>query len=423
MIAFLRTLFCARRRFLHLRGERLQRYQNERMEKIVAYAIRHSPFYRAHLTSRDSTIDKSAMMRNFDTFNTRGVSFEAAMAVALRAESDRNFAPTIRGLTVGLSSGTSGHRGLFLVDRREQMIWAATIVSRALPRLRRGLRVAFFLRSNSNLYQTLSRWVDFRYFDLASPPKLDDFQPHIVVAPPSMLERLASTGIRPERVISVAEVLEPQDEVRLREAFGVPVHQVYQCTEGLIAVSCAQGSLHIQEDVVAVQFERAGDGEQPLTPIVTDLWRRVQPIIRYRLNDAVTLSPNECSCGSAFRVIERIEGRCDDACHFIQHDGTLRAFFPDALRRMVLVAGVEDYRIVQHAPGELRVHIQGDFREDALRASIAEAMARHGCEMPELRIERGVPPTPPGEKRRRVQCRAGNPAGPGPAGLPVPHNR
>ncbi|HWW60128.1 MAG TPA: F390 synthetase-related protein, partial [Thermoanaerobaculia bacterium] len=334
---------------------------------------------------------------NFDTFNTRGVSFDDAMRVAMRA--DR---ATIDGITVGLSSGTSGRRGIFLVDRREQMIWAATIISRALPRLRRGLRVAFFLRSNSNLYQTLNRWVDFRYFDLVSPANLDDFQPHILVAPPSMLAKLTRARIRPERVISVAEVLEPQDETRLRDAFGVPVHQVYQCTEGLLAVSCAHNSLHIQEDLVALQFERAGEDEQPLTPIVTDLWRRTQPIIRYRLNDAVTLSPHACSCGSAFRVIERIEGRCDDACHFVKSDGTLRAFFPDALRRMVLVAGVDDYRIVQDAPGQLSIQATGDFSESALRASVAEGLSRDGCAMPELQIARGVPPVPPGEKRRRV---------------------
>ncbi len=171
--------------------------------------------------------------------------------------------------------------------------------------------------------------------------------------------------IRPERLVSVAEVLEPQDEVRLRQAFGADVHQVYQCTEGLLAVSCARGSLHVQEDIVAIQFERAGDDSQPLTPIVTDLRRRVQPILRYRLNDAVTLSPDPCTCGSAFRVIERIEGRCDDLCYFVRHDGAPRAFFPDALRRMVLLSDprIEDYRIVQDAPGELRVQlvVEGGF--------------------------------------------------------------
>ncbi|MEA2339295.1 MAG: hypothetical protein QOE82_3302 [Thermoanaerobaculia bacterium] len=420
-MTFLRSYLGARWRFRRLRGDAVQRYQDERAREIVAFAMAHSPFYRAHFAGHDPrewqslpTIDKAAMMRNFDTFNTRGVSLDEAMAVALRAERDRDFSPTIRELTVGLSSGTSGHRGLFLVDRSEQLMWAGTMFARALPRLRmRGLRLAFFLRSNSNLYQTLGRWIDFRYFDLMTPidvavAELNAFQPHLLVAPPSLLAMLTNARIRPERVISVAEVLEPQDEVRLRKAFGADVHQVYQCTEGLLAVSCARGSLHVQEDLVAIQFERAGDDSQPLTPIVTDLRRRVQPILRYRLNDAVTLSPDPCPCGSAFRVIERIEGRCDDICYFVRPDGALRAFFPDALRRMVLLSDprIEDYRIVQDAPGELRVQlaVEGGFEEVALSLhdSIARSIASYGCLVPSLEIVRGIPDRAPSEKRRRV---------------------
>lgn len=420
-MTFLRSYLGARWRFRHLRGDALQRYQDARAREIVAFAIAHSPFYRAHFAGHDPhewqslpTTDRAAMMHNFDTFNTRGVSLDEAMAVALRAERDRDFSPVIRELTVGLSSGTSGHRGLFLVDRREQRMWAGTMFARALPRLgTRGLRLAFFLRSNSNLYQTLGHWIDFRYFDLMTPietavAELNAFQPHLLVAPPSMLAMLTNARIRPERVISVAEVLEPQDEASLRRAFGVDVHQVYQCTEGLLAVSCPRGSLHVQEDIVAIQFERAGDDSQPLTPIVTDLRRRVQPILRYRLNDAVTLSPDPCTCGSAFRVIERIEGRCDDLCYFVRHDGTLRAFFPDALRRMVLLSDprIEDYRVVQDAPGELRVElvVEGGFEEVArsVRESIASSIAGYGCLMPSLAIVRGIPARAPGEKRRRV---------------------
>lgn len=417
ILTFLRSYLGARWRFRHLRGEALVRFQNERAEAVVAYARRHAPFYRGHQGDWRSlpVIDKAAMMASFDTFNTRGVRRDDAMAVALRAETDRNFSPTLGGLTVGLSSGTSGHRGLFLVDRDEQLRWAGTILARALPRLRRGLRLAFFLRSNSNLYQTLGRWIDFRYYDLMAPlgesiAALNAQQPHIVVGPPSLLAMLADARelrIHPERLISVAEVLEPQDEARLRERFGAEVHQVYQCTEGLLALSCARGSLHVQEDVVALQFEPAGEGR--VTPIVTDLWRRTQPIIRYRLNDVLTLADTPCPCGSAFRVIERIEGRCDDVCHFIQHDGSLRPFFSDALRRMVLLSDerIVDYQLVQHHPGELRVRLQvrSEFATVAaqLRATVEREIAHYGCQPPALNIEEGLEPIRAGEKRRRVK--------------------
>lgn len=417
----LRTYLAARRRFRGLRGEALLRYQDERARAVIDYAVKHSPFYRAHLGGGGDwrtlpTIDKSAMMLHFGAFNTRGIGLDEAMQVALRAERDRDFSPRIGGVTVGLSSGTSGHRGLFLVDEMEQIQWAATILARALPNLAR-VRLAFFLRSNSNLYQSLGRWIHFRYFALTAPVEqsiaaLNDFQPDIIAAPPSLLEMLAASPalkIRPRRLVSVAEVLEPQDEERLRAAFGVPVHQVYQCTEGLLGISCERGALHVQEDIVALQFERVDAERELWTPIVTDLYRRTQPIIRYRLNDLVTLAPEPCACGSAFRVIERIEGRSDDACSFVRHDGTLRKLFPDDLRRVVLRSDprIDDYQIVQERPGQLsvRLRVRGDFAEvsEALRRSMAEQLAEHDCAMPELEIASGLAAVPPGKKRRRVK--------------------
>jgi phenylacetate-CoA ligase len=402
--------------------------------------MRRSPFYQAHFAGCDPRdwrtlpmVDKAMMMANFETFNTRGIHLTDAMTVALAAESRRDFSPTIDGLTVGLSSGTSGHRGVFLVSKHEQRTWAGTIVARGLggPLWRRR-RIALFLRSNSNLYESLGgRWIDFRYFDLMTPlgdavRALNQYQPDMLVGPPSLLTLLAdahSCGdlrIRPERVVSVAEVLEPQDEARLATVFNVQVEQVYQCTEGLLALSCAHGSLHMQEDIVALQLEPAAQpalglppakAEQRWFPIVTDLWRRTQPIIRYRLNDVLTLAPAPCPCGSAFRVIARIEGRCDDICYLIALSGQPRPFFPDELRRMVLLAhrGIEDYQVFQDRPGQLRVHLQvaaaTDYGAvtDAMGRTVEESVTRHGCRMPELQLERGLARRLPGDKLRRVR--------------------
>ena len=253
----------------------LQAFQEDRAGEIVAYAAAHSPFYRAHWQGHElhhwrtlPTVDKTAMMANFAAFNTCGVTTAAAMSVALAAEQSRDFTPTVEGLTVGLSSGTSGHRGLFLVSPAEQAMWAGTILARALHTLHPGrTRVAFFLRSHSNLYQRVDgALLQLRYFDLMAPlgesiAILNQYRPHILVGPPSLLGFLADAymrgelKMRPQRLISVAEVLEPQDEERLATTFDAPVHQVYQCTEGLLAVSCPKGSLHIQEDIVALQCE------------------------------------------------------------------------------------------------------------------------------------------------------------------------
>ena len=37
----------------------------------------------------------------------------------IKSEENRDFSPTIKGITVGLSSGTSGNRGVFLASEKE----------------------------------------------------------------------------------------------------------------------------------------------------------------------------------------------------------------------------------------------------------------------------------------------------------------
>lgn len=426
-------------RWRALRGSRLAVYRERHARRIVAFARARAPFYADHWRGHDPadwralpTVDKALMMANFDRFNTRGIGRERAEAVALAAEHDRDFRPTLDGLTVGLSSGTSGHRGLFLVSPWESAAWAGTILARTLTPRREPTRVAFFLRANSNLYEGLgSRAIHFRFFDLMTPlaeavAALDRFAPHYLVGPPSLLGFLADAQargdlqIRPDRLLAVAETLEPQDRARLATVFGTPVGQIYQCTEGLIAISCRHGSLHVQEDLVALQYEplvtdedRPGEDRLRVTPIVTDLWRRTQPIVRYRLNDVLRLAPpsETCPCGSPFQVIAAVEGRQDDVCQFVGLDGSPRPVFPDTIRRAILLASpaILDYRAEQERPGHLRVALARPAAVPfaplaaAVRASVEATLANYACRPPDLAIDDGIPPTEAGVKRRRVR--------------------
>jgi putative adenylate-forming enzyme len=421
----------AKWRWRTLRGAALERYQEQRVARIISYAQQHAPFYREHWAGNNlrdwrnlPIVDKGLMMAHFDTFNTCGISSSAAMEIALNSERTRDFRPTLDGCTIGLSSGTSGHRGLFVASPWEQTGWAGVILARSLHRFQGKLRVAFFLRANNNLYEHIGGlFLQFRYFDLMLPladaiTALNDFCPHIIVGPPSLLGLLAEARRQgtlratPERVVAVAEVLEPQDKEQIAAAFNAPVHQIYQCTEGLLAVSCAAGALHIQEDIVAMQFEPLAGGEAGrVTPIITDLWRKTQPIIRYRLNDVLQLDPQPCRCGSSFQVIRAIEGRCDDICYFDSRLGGTRLCFPDTIRRMILLASpqIEDYQVIQEHCGHLRVHLSlvpsasFDAVAQAVRAQVATTLAEYECCPATVSIEQGLLPVAPGVKRRRVQ--------------------
>ena len=246
---------------------------------------------------------------------------------------------------------------MFFVSARERVAWAGLALARTLraPSLRRPERVAFFLRANSPLYETLDGGiVSFTYFDLQQPvpamlERLEQTAPTVIVAPPSVLRLLAEaqdTGqlrVSPRQIVSAAEVFDRDDRAAVESAFGDRADEVYQASEGFLAATCPAGCLHWNEDVVKVEREPLGGDRY--YPILTDFRRRLQPVIRYRLDDVVMDESDDappCACGSVFRRIRRIEGRQDDCLRLRRVDGAgYGALFPDFVRLAVSAAAAD----------------------------------------------------------------------------------
>lgn len=407
----------------------LHAWQDRQVRRLLKQVLKRSSFYAQQfegLRLQDwphaPLLDKDKLMAHFDTLNTAGIRKADALAVALKAEATRDFSPTIKGITVGLSSGTSGNRGLFLVSKVERLRWAGAVLAKVLPGpLWNAHRVAFFLRANSNLYGTVtSHRLRFAYFDLLDPPathleRLGRFQPTLLVAPPSMLRLLAEAmkqglvRLAPQKVVSVAEVLDPLDEVLIAEVFDQPVHQVYQCTEGFLGCTCAHGTLHLNEDLVVVQKDYLDEKLGKFAPIVTDFNRITQPILRYRLNDILSERTTACRCGSILTPLDQIEGRCDDLFYLPRRAGPGWVHvFPDFVRRAIISAseGVEAYRVRQLDPQTLEVALQGQPLSD-LQADVSDRLdalwRRLDCAAPALRFETLTEAEPTRKKHKRVE--------------------
>lgn len=394
--------------------DRLARWQEKQVIRHVKWVRGASPFYRKlwdGLPAEDwrsfPVIEKSAMMEHFDELNTVGIHREEALELAARGEQTRNFKPLLGGVTIGLSSGTSGNRGLFVVSAREQAAWSGTVLSKMLPGgLLRREKIAFFLRANSNLYESVQRGrLQFQYFDMLEPierliKRLEDYRPGIWIAPPSMLRLLAEAVVsgrltaRPHKLISVAEVLDPLDRKFIELAFGLPVHQAYQCTEGFLGYTCEHGTLHLNEDLVLVEKEYLDTESRRFVPIITDFSRTSQPIVRYRLNDILTEAAEPCPCGLAYTAIERIEGRCDDIL-YLPHSvsGEFVAVFPDFITRAVIGASpdIEHYRVVQTGAEQFDISLvlrggreQDAALETAIQRELANLCDRLACKPPRL---------------------------------------
>jgi len=382
--------------------KKLERYRNEKIKRQLAWASEHSDFYAVYkgkLLEEFPIIDKKIMMENFNRINTVGMDKEEAIAFAIDSERTREFSPKLHNITVGLSSGTSYSRGVFLVENSEKDKWAGYVLAKFLPKgILSKCKIAFFMRANSNLYEAVgSKNIQFEFFDIYADPeqnleKLQQFQADIIVAQPSVLLMIAKAvkdrniQIAPQKVISIAEVLEKTDEEYLKSVFRVKViHQVYQCTEGCLATTCKYGTLHLNEDIVYIEKEYLD--EKRFVPIITDLERTSQPIIRYRLNDVLVEKEEPCACGSLFTSLEKIEGREDDVFQFTTKDGNVVSVFPDFIRRCILFAGnITDYRVVQMPDGDLTVYadinsvlqdrVREEFRKLAVDMKFVEPTIR-----------------------------------------------
>jgi putative adenylate-forming enzyme len=226
-------------------------------------------------------------------------------------------------------------------------------------------------------------------------------------------------SVHPQKLISYAEILYPDIKDYLEKIFHCPVHQIYKCTEGPIGISCKSGNLHINEDLVAVQLlDDDGlptpDGQPCRKLIITDLHKKSQPIIRYELNDIITISKNKCPCGSNFRTIENIQGRANDLFWGIRKDTRARHFiYQDYISRSIItVSGdIDDYQAVQKDFTRVVLRIQVKKEADKgiisekLKNGIRDVFSEYNCLEPEVEVLFAAPlPNKNSAKLARIIC-------------------
>jgi putative adenylate-forming enzyme len=361
-------------------------------------------------------MNKDSFMSNFDTINTVGIQLKDAFQVAQDAENSRDFSSTINDITVGLSSGTSGNRGVFLASEDERAQWVAAVLDRVLGFSLKKRSVAFFLRANSNLYDSVkSKVLKFEFFDLLLHvdlhiDRLNELNPTFLVAQPSMLLQLAKAlendalQIKPKKIISVAEVLLPEDQAYLEKVFKQKVHQVYQCTEGFLASTCDEGTLHFHEDFFIIEKKYIDEGKTRFHPIITDLERKTQPVIRYELNDIIHEKKN-CACGSDWLAIEAIEGRSDDILRFKNNQNKDISIFPDFFRRAIILSSdeIREYALIQKSISEIELYINGsDEAYTKASEALHNLLSKHEIEGVEINRIQSTK-TAKGAKLRRIK--------------------
>lgn len=325
--------------------DELLAHQGRALRELRQYAIANSPFYgEIHAGLADAPLDalpivtKATLMERFDEVVTdRAIHLDDVEAYLDHAGATDTFRGRYR---VAATGGTTGRRGVFLADPTE---WRTVLASYSraydwagvAAGITNRLRMAVVSSRNASHQSAIvgatvaSRMIPTLRLDATQPIEgmvrdLNAFGPDALVGYASILRILADEqtagrlSIRPHGVMSASEVLTDETRDRLHAAFGVAPTNVYGATETAgIASECRHGNMHRYEDLVISEVVDEDNRPVPAGQfgaklLVTVLFSRTQPLIRYELSDHVRTLEELCPDGLPFGLFGGVEGRQED---------------------------------------------------------------------------------------------------------------
>jgi len=226
--------------------------------------------------------------------------------------------------------------------------------------------------------------------------RLESFQPQHLTAYPSIAARLADEQLagrlrlRLEGLATSSEPLTPALRDRLEQAFGVRPYNFYATTEGLYGHDCPAGSMHLFDDMCIVEnVDEHGDpvppGEVGARLLVTNLYNRTQPLIRYEVTDLVAVEPEPCPCGRSLLRVRSLEGRAEEV---LRLGGV--SVHPLEFALVTADPDVREFQVVQRGDGlRLRVALRAgaDGAPERLRARLGARLEELGVARPAVEVE------------------------------------
>ena len=426
--------------------QQLESYQSKALQELRQYAYEKSPFYQTFhrgLAGRPlhelPVLTKALMMEHFDELVTdRSLHLEDVRAFAAQGEVGQRYK---NRYWVNATSGSSGHPGFFLFDESE---WLHVLASFARSQEWSGVRISLTRRQrmatvasispwhmSSQVAATVKSWWRPSLRLPASQPlsktvdELNAWQPEVLISYASMAgvlgeEQIAGRlQIQPKVVYAASEVLTSQTRSRVKEAWGDEPFNQYVATEtaSIAAEHQSCRRMHFFDDLVITeivdeQYRPIPPGEYGAKILVTTLFSRTQPLIRYELNDSVRVSTDAHNCGLPFAVLESIQGRVEDSLILPTASGGEVLIRPLVINRIMDIAPVSGWQVIQQPDSGLVVLLTGmrdGLTDEALVDQITKSLGQEGARVPYVRVQH-VPEIPKTASGKAPLIKAYHPA-------------
>lgn len=304
----------------------LQSEQNTLLQDFVKFAIAKSTFYRSLYADIDVT-----QIQDVESLATLPIVDKEL----LRTNIDDVYTLAPEDGIVSFTGGTTG-KSLQVVfthdDFQTRMAYLdafkmrlgidpfkskkATFSGREFTRGWAGKRGKVFWRDNRAYNQRLYSTFDLIEENLPLYIRdLNQFKPNVINGFVSAIYEVAQFIERNSLVLefeidaifTTSETLLPHHKEKIEAVFDTKVYNQYASAEGAPFITeCTHSNLHYNMDTGVIETFQTEAGTEML---VTSFHTHGTPLIRYRIGDLVTFKEGVCPCGSAFPLVEEIEGR------------------------------------------------------------------------------------------------------------------
>ena len=320
----------------------LSKRQNKQLKQLVNYVKKNSPamavIYQGigdEFTLRELPITtKEMIMKDYDNWITTS---DFTLKDLEEFAADESLAGELyQGkYTVVETSGSTGYPFYMVYNRRES--------SKMNSAMSKNLKLEFVLNrpacylfpfdkhilSICNAKEGLRKYPLMKKYAILKDSNipieemvefLNKLQPKIICTYVSTIEALAKEQMKGKLQLKLKEVftggetLSQKTREHIEKVFGCKMRSMYASTEASgIALDCNYGHMHLHNDSLIVEPVDENNnpvpvGEKSHKILITSLYERTVPLIRYEVSDKVTVHNTQCKCGNKSPWVE-VEGR------------------------------------------------------------------------------------------------------------------
>lgn len=408
LLKLLFKLYQSKKR-LTISREELEKYQKKKMTEILLYAYDHSTYYRKrfeenNISRKDiglipienyPSLTKKELMKNFNEIVCTDVDINEMRS--FDANPDNNNKLYKDKYHIVHSSGTTEKPGYFIYDEKAwQQMLIATIraalwdmsMKEIIKLLSKKPRIVYIAETDGryggamavsdgiagvkakqlflDIKMPLDEWID----------KISKFQPNIIIGYPSAIKILMESVARGEiktnlfRIISCGEPLSKNLRDCFTKTFKCKVINFYGASESL-ALGVEVGNedeMYLFDDMNYIEILEDGI-------YITCLYNKIQPLIRYKISDKVTL--HGISKHVPLTTVTNILGRNEDLLWFKDKNGKKEFLHPLSVEGFC-IDGMLDYqfRKTNDQAFEMIIELSKNEKQESVKNEMKKLMKK-----------------------------------------------